>query len=93
MSNAQHDQNNRPTAIAVSSSDGRTIVQLQANPVNHALEIDDDTTGSDNGNNEGSAMIDENCISVFMAESSDGSGDLIEVYADPLTNKLLIDSN
>lgn len=87
---AAHDQNNRPTIICVSLNDGTTIVPAKINPANHCLKIDDNTTGSDNGNNGGNAMLDENGVAVWMAESSDGSGNLIEVYAD---GGIYVDSN
>ena len=92
MSNAYRDENSQPTIIAVSLADGKTIVQGQAHPTKHALEVDDNTTGSDNGNNLGNAMLDENSVPVWLAESSDGSGNLVEVYANSETNKILVDS-
>ncbi len=91
--NAKIDQNGRRTLIAASLNDGMTIVPITANPVNHGLSIDDSSTGSDNGNNQGNAMLDENMQAVATAMASDGSGAIIELYGDPLTGKLLIDSN
>lgn len=90
--NAKKDENGRPTIICASSSDGVTIIPIQANPVGHGIVYDDNTTGSDNGNNNGKAVLDENGVSVMIAESSDGSGNLIEVYGDANTGKILIDS-
>lgn len=92
MSNALHDENSRPTIICASSTNGTDVVQVCAE-VNHSLCVDDNTTGSDNGNNDGNAMLDENSVPVWLVESSDGSGDLIEVYADPATGKVLINKN
>lgn len=92
MANAKPDENNRPTIICASKNDGVTIVQIKANPVNHGLEIDDGTTGSDNGNNLGVAMLDENSVPVWTALSSDGLGTVIEVYGDQATGKVLIKS-
>lgn len=91
--NAGHDENARPTIVLASSTNGVDIVQLFANPTNHGITIDDNTTGTDNGNNQGSATIDENEVSVWLAESSSGDGTLIEVYGNPTTNALLINSN
>ena len=91
MSNAGIDQNNRPTIIATLESDGKTIVPVQANASNHCLRVDDNTTGADNGNNDGNANLDENSHPVWTAESSDGSGNIIEVYAT-VDGKLLVDS-
>ncbi len=93
MANAKHDENDRPTLIAASNADGVAIVAVTANPANHGLSVDDGTSGSDNGNNSGNAMIDENSVAVLTALSSDDDGTIIEVYADPATGKLLIDSN
>jgi hypothetical protein len=92
MSNAKHDSNGRPTIIAISNVDGLTIEPVFADPTSHSLHVEDGTTGSDLGNNGGVAMIDENSVSVLMAESSDGSGSLIELYVDDSIGALLINS-
>lgn len=91
--NAGIDQNNRPTIICASKNDGKTIVPIKVNPHNHALVIDDNTTGASHGNNSGNAMIDENNKPVWTALSSLGDGSIVEVYADPVTGGILIDSN
>lgn len=39
MGKAFYDDNNRPTLIAVSSTDGKTAVELYADPVTHKLLI------------------------------------------------------
>lgn len=93
MANAGIDQNNRPTLIAASLDDGQTIVPITANPTNHGITVDDNTTGSDNGNNGGNAQLDENGFPVATALASDGSGQIVELYGDPLTGALLINSN
>ena len=93
MSNSKLDQNSRPTIICASSADGITIVPIQADTTNHGVLFDDNTTGSDNGNNGGNAMIDENHIPVWTALASDGSGDIVEVYGDVATGKILVNSN
>lgn len=93
MSNAYRDENNRPTIICVSNADGLTIVPIVASSTNHALQVEDNTTGSDNGNNQDNAMLDENSVPVWTALSSDGDGSIVEVYADQLTGKVLINSN
>lgn len=92
MSNAKHDENARPTMTGISNTDGITIENVFANPINHAFEIDDGTTGSDMGNNGGIAMIDENSIPVLTAESSAGDGSLVELYINDSTGRLLINS-
>lgn len=90
--NAAHDQNGRPTIICASKDDGTTIVPIWALASNHGVIVNDSALGSDNGNNSGIAMIDENSVSVFTALSSANDGTIIEVYGDPLTNSLLIKS-
>lgn len=90
---APTDQSGRKGIITASLNDGITVVPVQANPINHGVKMDDNTTGSDNGNNSGNAMLDENTVPVWTALASDGSGKIIEVYGDPATGKLLINSN
>lgn len=92
MTNALKDENGRNTLIATLNSDGTSIVRIKADPSTHALKVDDNTTGSDNGNNGGNAMLDENSVPVLIALSSAGDGKIVEVYTDSSGN-LLIDSN
>ena len=92
MSNAKHDQNNRPAATASSSSDGITIVPLVSRITDHRLLVNDNTTGSDNGNNQGVAILDENSVPVFTAVSSVDLNTIIELYANPVSHALLINS-
>lgn len=91
--NSKKDENGRNSITCASSTNGTDIVIVCANPSNHGLCVDDNTTGSDNGNNGGNAMIDENNVAVWYALSSVDGTSLVEVYADPLTNKILINSN
>jgi hypothetical protein len=93
MANAGIDQNNRPTLIAASKDDGETVIQITADPSNHGITVEDDVGGADNGNNNDNAQLDENSVPVATALASDGSGRVIEVYGDPLTGALLINSN
>ena len=90
--NAAHDENGRATMSGTSNVDGAAIVSVYANPTNHGLKVEDATTGSDLVNNQGIAMIDENGVAVWMAESSAGDGALVEVYVDPVLRALLINS-
>lgn len=92
MSNAGRDQNNRPTIIAASNADGLTIVPIFASATDHGLMISDGATGSDSGNNNGSAILDENGVAVLTALSSSNDGTIIEIYGDPLTKALLVKS-
>lgn len=93
MANSKKDENNRPTMIASSKDDGVSIVRVLANPTNKSLKVDDASTGSDNGNHGCVALIDENGVSAMTTLSSNGDGTIIQLYADPATGKLLIDSN
>ena len=86
------DENSRTTILGTLDSDGISIVQVKVNPVNHALKISDDTTGSDNGNNNGVANLDQNSRPVWTALSSAEDGTLVEVYAD-VNGNLLVNSN
>lgn len=92
MTNALHDENNRPSIIAVDSTDPTIIRKVTADPVLHTLDVSDGATGSDNGNNGGIALLDENSVPVWTALSSVGDGSLVEVYASS-SGKLLINSH
>lgn len=92
MANAPLDQNNRPAIICASKNNGTTIVPIQINPSTHGVMIEDAHTGSDNGNNQGNAMLDENTKPVWIALSSAGNGAIIEVYGNPTTGAILVDS-
>lgn len=93
MPNAARDENGRTTIICASNSDGITVVQIKAEASTHALHVNDDTVGSDAGDNGGSAMLDGNGVAAWTALSSDGSGSIVEVYGEPITGSVLIDSN
>ena len=90
MTNALHDGNARATIIAASKNDGVTVVPICALSATHSLCVEDATTGTDNGNNFGNAVIDENSVSGWTALSSAGDGSIVEIYGDPANNKLLI---
>lgn len=92
MNNAKHDENGRPTMIGISNVDGVTIKPVFADPTTHAIHVGDGTTGSDLGNNSGIAMLDENGVSVLMAESSAGDGSLVELYINDSLGTLLVKS-
>ncbi len=103
MVNAYKDENSVPTLIAASNADGKTIVRIKVNASNHSLSVDDASTGSDAGNNKNNAARDENSVPVLLAVSSRTAtvGGVsfvqgitpVEVYGDPATGELLIDSN
>ncbi len=90
--NAGHDENSRPTLITASKNDGVTIVPIMASPTNHGLEIDDHATGTDHGNNGGNAILDENSVAVLTCLSSANDGSIVDVYGDPVTGAILVNS-
>lgn len=92
MANALKDNNDRSTIIAVDSTTPTIIRRVTASPTTHSISVDDNTTGSNNGNNGGVALLDENSVPVWTALSSAGDGTLVEVYADS-AGRLLINSN
>ena len=93
MSNAKRDENNVPTLIAVLDSDGSTIVpvKVDVSGATPLLEVDDNTTGSDNGPGP-RALRDENFATTLIGVSSVDGVTPVAVYADADGN-LLIDSN
>ena len=91
--NSKLDENSRPTIICADKNNGTDIVPILADPSLHALMTVDGTGQTDNGNNLGNAMLDTNSIPVWTALSSDGSGNIVEVYGDNSTGSVLILSN
>lgn len=91
MTQAKRDQNNIPTILAVSETDGSTPVDIQAEASNHGVIVEDSTGGSDlTGNN---ALRDDNGEPTIMAVSEDDGVTPVPLYADPITKALLINSN
>ena len=90
MTNAQRDENNVPTMIAVLDTDGVTIGNIKVNPANHRMKISDDTTGTDYGRDV--AHRDENNVPVLMGVSSADGVTPVEIYRDS-NGFLLINSN
>ena len=90
MANAAIDENGRQSITAFLNTDGSTIARAKADPSTHALLVEDNTTGTDEGGYQ--AGIDENGRQTLYAESSDGDGELIALYVDA-DGQLLIDSN
>jgi hypothetical protein len=92
MANASRDENGIPTLVATSSVDGAGIVRICADVSLHSLCVEDDTTGTDFGNNNNNANRDDNQVPVLIAVSSADGVTPVEVYADPVTNKILVQS-
>lgn len=87
MVNAAKDDNRVSTVLATLDSDGETPVRLEADPTTHVVIVDDDTTGSDNGN----GGRDENRVPVAYAVSESDGETLVALYVNS-TGELLIDS-
>lgn len=88
--NAQRDQNSVPTMIAALNTDGVTITRIKVNPSNHALKINDATSGTDYGTTN--ALRDENSVHCLMAVSSVDGVTPVAVYVDSM-GQILINSN
>lgn len=68
MANAAIDQNSVATLTGALSSNGDSVVKVKADPSTHALQIDDNTTGSDFG--PANALHDDNSRPTLIAVSS-----------------------
>lgn len=91
MTNAIKDNNGIPVIMGASNADGVTMAPFFVHPTTHALEIDDNTTGSDLSGNI--AERDDNQITTTMGVSnSDGSTPTVP-YIDPSAKKILVNSN
>ncbi len=88
MTNAKRDENNRTTILAVLNTDGATVSPVEINPANHALSVDNNTTGTDQG--PARALRDENFVPTMLAVSSVDGITPVALYVDS-TGKLLID--
>lgn len=86
------DENRIPAIIAVSNTDGSTVLPVYGNSANNSLSVDDDITGTDQGGGDPDRR-DVNRKVAFMAVSSVDGVTPVEVYVDATTNKLLINSN
>ena len=90
MSNASRDQNGVPTMIAVSNSDGKTIVNLKANPTGHYLLVNDGMLGT---NYTGNLERDENgvrCLGAISSPQYGGDGVTIIPLQTDLSGYLLV---
>lgn len=84
------DNNHVPTLIGTLGTDGVTPISVTVNPLNNALKVDDNTTGTSFTST--SAKRDNNRVSaVWGVSSADG---LTPIYIGTDVNgQLLIDSN
>lgn len=93
MADAKRDNNQVSTITAASNADGATPVLIKIDSTDgHGVRVDDNTTGSDLSN-DNNADRDSNGFPVILGVSSADGITPVEIYADPATGKLLIDSN
>lgn len=91
MAEAKRDNNGVTSQLAVSNTDGRTPLKLQADPVTHRVKVNNGTTGSDVSANT-DARRDGNYVPTMeAARSSDGLAP-VPLYIDSATGFLLIKS-
>lgn len=90
MAQAPRDENRVPALLGTLDSNGLTPTVILANPTNHGLAVNDDTTGSDNGPTN--APRDENRVPVLLAVSSADGVTPVVVYANS-SGELLVDSS
>jgi len=88
MANAKIDSNNIPTIMGVLNTNGSTPTNVTINPTTHILDIEDNITGSDLGNN--SSARDDNMKTTMIV--TDTNGNIIPLYVNS-SGQLLIDSN
>lgn len=89
MVNAYKDENGVSTMTGVSSSDGKTIMRMLADPTTHRLKVSDGILGTDHGPANG--LHDENSVSTLIAVSSQDGKTPVTLYVDS-NGFLLIDS-
>lgn len=89
MANAAIDANSKQTITARLNTDGLTVTRIKAAPSTHAMSIDDNTTGSDNGGTY--AATDSNGRTAMFAVSSADGVTLVALYANS-SGQLLVDS-
>ncbi len=90
MANAKKDGNYISTALALLESDGTTPINLVVDALTHSLEVDDNSSGSDNGPTPARALRDGNYVTTLIAVSSADGITPVALYADA-DGKLLID--
>lgn len=90
MADAKIDGNGRPSMTGVLNTNGTTITQVLANPINNGLKIDDGTTGTVGRTTN--ANIDGNSKQTATVVASDGSGQIINLLVTS-DGRLLVNSN
>jgi hypothetical protein len=80
MAEAKRDQNHVTTMLGVSDADGTTPMNAVAEPIRHAVSVDDGVDGSDLGENF--AARDQNHVPVLMAVSAVDGVTPVPLYID-----------
>lgn len=80
MTNAIKDNNNINTMVGVLNTDGATVSLIKADPISHAIDINDGTTGSDFGGDN--ATRDSNVVTTLLAVSNSDGLTPVPLYVD-----------
>ena len=86
---AKKDNNGTSTVLGVLDSDGVTPICIKVNPVNNAIKVIDDTTGTASTRKD--SIKDNNGVPVLMGVSSADMKTLIPIATD-INGNLLIKS-
>lgn len=89
MAEAKIDNNNISTIQGVLNTDGVTPTNVTIDPITHVLDISDDTTGNDFGNDW--AARDNNHKPTLIAASENDDNTPVTLYVDS-NGYFLIDS-
>lgn len=89
MADAAIDANSKAAITARLNTNGLTVTRIKADATTHAMQIDDNTTGSDNGGVN--AATDSNDRPTMTAVSEADGVTLVALYVDSSGN-LLVDS-
>jgi len=89
---AKHDNNGVSTMLGTLQSDGKTPICIKVNPVNNALKVLDNTTGT--ASTSITAIKDHNGVPVLYGVASierGGDGKTLVLIATDSNGNLLID--
>jgi len=91
MTQARKDDNSVNTMLATQQADGITPELVKANASNNSIQINDNTTGTDQSP-EDIAKRDQNMVPVLLATSETDGATPVQLYVDA-DGQLLVDSN
>ncbi len=90
MANSSIDENGVRTLLGTLNTNGKTTIKIKVDPTSHSLEVDEGTSGSDNGPTN--APRDENSNPALMAVSSADGVTPVAVYSDSSGNLMITKS-